>query len=655
MNSYGRFQTRLPRTLVVLALTIGLSGCGEIEADDSSEDRSEEVWEEGPAEFCEGNTRHRWSLDDPEDVHFFPDPLILAENEGSPTGFRIEVSEETVPWLEAVPDLLADGVQSFNGRSGFGSVGGILLRFEGPGIETGPSDLEESLSGGGWILAEIRDSGEVTRVPFEVEILEEGATAIVWPLRPLRMGATHAFVVTREASDREGNCIQPSPVTAALLARNPLEHPHGEEVGLRMQQVLETLEIQRREVSILLPLTVHAEPLDWLEIIAEEDSVPIEWGNVEGCTVESGLEECTVWMSVTDRRDATGNVRLGVSAEPQWTPVTFWRPEGVVGPTPVVMYGHGLSSTRTEGRFAAELFAEYGVTTVAMDAISHGDHPSAEGGSSTTAALGFLGIDLTSVSINPSLLRGNFEQTNLDRRRLVRHLVERPDWDGDGEADVDPSKLGYLGVSLGAILGSQLLATSPEFDAAIFSVGGGRLMNIVTDTSELDAYFGLITVLIGSEERFARLVPIAQHIIDPADPALWGAHILEDRLDGAEPPHLLSQVAMEDEVVPISAGHMMARSLSLPHMLPIAEEVPTLESVEGPLEANGPEGRTIGFFQFDRVSNSGSIVPATHVATPKSLEAQWQMKEYFRLWLETGIPVIKNPYSALETPVLEEN
>ena len=272
----------------------------------------------------------------------------------------------------------------------------------------------------------------MTRLPFEVEILEEGATAVVWPLRPLEMGAHHVFVMTNEALDREGNCIQPSPVTASLLARDTVEHPNGEAVGLRMQQTLETLEIPRAEVSILIPFVVHAEPLDWLEIIAEEDSAPIEWGDVEGCSVEDGLEECTVWMSVTDRRDEEGNVRLGVSVEPEWTPVTFWRPEGSSGPTPVVMYGHGLSSTRTEGRFAAQLFAEYGVTTVAMDAISHGDHPSAEGGNSTTAALGFLGIDLASVSINPSLLRGNFEQTNLDRRRLVRHLVERPDWDGDG-------------------------------------------------------------------------------------------------------------------------------------------------------------------------------------------------------------------------------
>ena len=215
---------------------------------------------------------------------------------------------------------------------------------------------------------------------------------------------------------------------------------------------------------------------------------------------------------------------------------------------------------------------------------------------------------------------------------------------------MEPAQLGYLGVSLGAILGSQLLATSPEFDAAIFSVGGGRLMNIVTDTSELDAYFGVITALIGSEERFERLVPIAQHIIDPADPALWGAHILEDRLDGAVPPHLLFQVAMEDEVVPISAGHMMARSLRLPHLLPIAQEVPTLQGVEGPSKEMD---RKVEPWDFSSLTGFPLRNPSSRQPMwppPKSPEAQWQMKEYFRAWLDTGVPVIKNPYSALKLP-----
>ena len=130
---------------VLFGVLIVLSGCADPEAGGPAEDASlseessdsqdlfeEPSWDEGPAVFCESETIHRWSLEDPEDVHFFPDPLLQIEDATSPTGFRIVLSEETIPWLESVPDILSDGVQSFDGRSGFGSVGDFFSGLRGP-------------------------------------------------------------------------------------------------------------------------------------------------------------------------------------------------------------------------------------------------------------------------------------------------------------------------------------------------------------------------------------------------------------------------------------------------------------------------------------------------------------------------------------------
>jgi hypothetical protein len=87
-------------------------------------------------------------------------------------------------------------------------------------------------------------------------------------------------------------------------------------------------------------------------------------------------------------------------------------------------------------------------------------------------------------------------------------------------------------------------------------------------------------------------------------------------------------------------------------MSPIAESVDLLAPTEGPLAGNGAEGTTQGFFQFDRVTNRGSVGPAYHVETPTSDEGKLQMRWFLDSALETGVPEIIDPFAELETPAL---
>jgi hypothetical protein len=105
-------------------------------------------------------------------------------------------------------------------------------------------------------------------------------------------------------------------------------------------------------------------------------------------------------------------------------------------------------------------------------------------------------------------------------------------------------------------------------------------------------------------------------------------------------------------VVPKTSGAAMARALGLPHMQPVAESVPLLTEVDGPLAGNGPDAATHAFFQFDRVTDGARTVPATHIATPTSPECQLQMERFLQGWLEEGTPEVINPYDELGTPEL---
>jgi hypothetical protein len=137
--------------------------------------------------------------------------------------------------------------------------------------------------------------------------------------------------------------------------------------------------------------------------------------------------------------------------------------------------------------------------------------------------------------------------------------------------------------------------------------------------------------------------------VDAGDPAVWSAHVLEDRLVGERAPDVLMPVSLTDEVVPPPAGRAMARALKLPHLQPVAESVDGLEPVEGALTANAG-GVTAAYFQFDRVSEGDGAVPSNHDNLQWSPEGRWMARQFFESWLADGRATIREPYGPVGTP-----
>ena len=153
----------------------------------------------------------------------------------------------------------------------------------------------------------------------------------------------------------------------------------------------------------------------------------------------------------------------------------MYLPEGE-GPFPVVVYGHGIVDDRFTAKKSAELLTPIGFAVVAIDAPHHGAHPTAASGEGDPidAALGLLGADLDTLSLDTKQIRNNFRQAACDKLQMLRLLEDNPDIDGDGTADLDMSQIGYHGVSLGGIMGPELLVLRPDISAALLSVPGGR-------------------------------------------------------------------------------------------------------------------------------------------------------------------------------------
>ena len=595
--------------------------------------------------FCEGAVAHRWdplSVDEPE---LFPDGLLTRADPTSPTGRRLDVSPEAAPWAAQTPLVLRDALLSLNRLSGFGAMGGVLLRFTGP-VSGVPATADDSLTGTGWQFWDL--GGDVpVRVAFEARVLEGGLTVVLWPLMPLRLDTLHVVVVTRDARADDGACIAPAPTTRALLTGAPAL-PNAERLAAfapAYRDALRRVGVEPAQVSALTVYPTHDDLAPVRFAAASVLAQPVAWGPPGACRESDGVVECEASTTVLDYRDASGSVDGTVVPTEGTIPVTWWRPAHGPGPFPVVVYGHGLDSHRDEGRFIAERVAELGIAVVAMDAVEHGDHPATAADALGQDAMRFLGLDLAHLRIDAPRLAGNFNQTNIDRLRLIGLLRQDGDPDGDGVVDLDPSRIAYLGASLGAMCGAGLLALSPDLDAAVLAVGGARLISVVTDTDAIAEYRPLINALVGSPERFDRFVSVAQHVVDAADPGTWSAHVLHDRFDGRVAPSVLASFGMNDEVVPPSAGRALARALGAPHLAPVQVPVELVPVIDADRVVGNLEGgtRTAAFFQLATVTRRGEVVPATHSDTAKSDEVTAQMRAFFGAWLAGEVPVIVRP------------
>ena len=603
-----------------------------------------------PSVFCEGATEQKYDPFASTEVELFPDDVLTRDDPESPTGLRLDLDPEKVAWVGEIPRLFGASVVEMSGLSGFGNHGAVVMRFTAP-VEPLPSGAAASTETDSVMLFDLEAEPPV-RVPFEVTYAEDGATAIVQPMGPMRAGARHGLAITTAHKAADGDCIAPSATLQSILT--------GETEDARLQRVvpgyarlLEAASIEPGAVSAATVFTTHREHDIFAAITADVQARDYAWDAPAECEVTERWRRCEGTFTAWDYRDDLAISTPTPKAE--WTlNVSMWLPLEPEGPVATLFVGHGLGSGRSQAGQLADLWTEDGYAIVAMDAMRHEDHPTSTGGDGSDTALGFLGLNLTGLQANGRQLLGNFNQTVVDRLQGLRLIRQNPDVDGDGVVDLDVDRIGYYGVSLGGILGPGLATLDPELDMAVWQVPGGHLSKFITASGDLEQFMPVISNLVGGEDRFARLIPLLQAAIDSADPATWAPSILEERIGGGGPIDLLVACSTGDNVVPAPTGVYLARALGLSHVGQVVFGDDLLPQVAAPVKGNVYGGEsTAGYTQFDRVTNE-RLEFSEHSNMPLSLEAQHQARAFIEPWAEGRDPQIIDPYDALGTPPLEE-
>lgn len=249
-------------------------------------------------------------------------------------------------------------------------------------------------------------------------------------------------------------------------------------------------------------------------------------------------------------------------------------PEGE--PLPVVIFGHGLMTERRFVLAIGDALAAEGLAAIAVDFPYHGNrthcvwsgpqclvNPLDQTGDmicpspcdrGTTCAPDGRCVDSAGegnalntwpivsfpqasggafVDVNEMVgTRDHFYQAITDLSALKRSL-EQGDWKSAIGHEIAPS-VGYVGQSLGGILGSVFASVHPDVGRVVLNVPGADLIDLFRESvvfrSHFDAFLAREEIERGSEEH-DRILNIGRWIMDPIDPQSFADYLVTESFE----------------------------------------------------------------------------------------------------------------------------
>jgi cephalosporin-C deacetylase-like acetyl esterase len=241
------------------------------------------------------------------------------------------------------------------------------------------------------------------------------------------------------------------------------------------------------------------------------------------------------------------------SARDQRVPAFFVlpknRPEGQKLPCVILM--HGLGGDKTMLKMLWPMLTNAGYALFAIDAQYHGERKPKD-------PLPFFGV-------YPYYSRDALIQTVIDLRRAIDYLETR--------AEIDPKRIGYIGASMGGILGAIFAGVDERVQAPVLLVAGGN-WKIMMEKSVLSIFRE------NRENRPSKEIERALKAMEVVDPIHWVGRI--------SPRPVLMINGDADDVVPVEANKALHEAAREPkkiiwykggHAPPAAELPNVLNSV----------------------------------------------------------------------------
>jgi len=456
------------RGLVVAAAVLAVVGCAP-------------TWKlPGPVATACGTPSYSCALPYPAQRYQVSDPTTA-------TGVRVQVPEATFP--AAVIGQLGPGgtlADAERGADGFSPLGPVVFQFpDGVDPTSVPSD------GGDVITVTDLDTG--ARVPLRAEVApttdERGrrGVLVLWPRTTWPYGAEVRAAVGPGLRSAEGAAAMPWVAETSFTVRS---------------------------------LASITDDVDRMAAAVRADEHPVR-NLLVSPPVMGGAAIVTGQVASTDFRDDRGVVPNDGSAQGRrrWLDFLVTLPDRPAGPAgaPVVIYGHGISTTKESALIVAARNAERGVATIGIDVPNHGSRAYEDGPLFEIIYPTHLG-QVTTMTMQGELDHLSLLMAVQSSLRDLDAVPFRSSTDhGDGVADLDVSRVFYQGTSMGGFLGTTFVGLAPEIDGAFVQVPGAGILDTIYHSLLWGIFDDLLPAGAGPGDGMA-LIAGAQALLDRSDP-----------------------------------------------------------------------------------------------------------------------------------------
>jgi dienelactone hydrolase len=221
-------------------------------------------------------------------------------------------------------------------------------------------------------------------------------------------------------------------------------------------------------------------------------------------------------------------------AQNNTVPADYYVPNGIrpgEAKRPAVICMHILDGNEPLTDLVCSMLAKRGIPAISFKLPYYGSRGTAKGPQI--------------LAENPKLFAGAIVQAGEDIRRTFDLLASRP--------EVDPERIGIVGISLGGIIGASAAGAEPRIHRAGLILAGGDLLTIVHHARETRDLSTMIQKLPPPERAEVEAE------IAAADPLRFAA-ALRPR---AQAGHVLMINAAVDEVIPRACTEKLAKALGI--------------------------------------------------------------------------------------------
>jgi hypothetical protein len=557
-------------------------------------------------------------------MHFMEDDPTTA------TGHRVAVTAEAAPANAREAQGLLDWINQADGVS---RITSFTTVFPDAPLDTSnlptPFDLEASMGPESPVQLIDMDTGE--RIPVWAEIEQRGATPaeqalVLRPMRGMPFGHRVAAVITDTLRHQDGAVPASPPAFAALRDGRPTDSDSIERrrpsfdtlfalleaqgmsrdrVVLAWQAVVLSRETAQDALPAMVELAAAGVDTNAPELTitacyshAEEDRDPLGLDcALDDPRTDAPLNPLT-WRRIFGEvalpnflgpdgrvtRDAAGQpVQQGtVHAEFVVNVPASLRGAGE-GAAPLVTFGHGL--LMDPGFYIADDDDYNGQMVLAdrLGAIFIGTRWTGLSSTDLGQAAGVILDPDTAPAFADTLMQGIVHQILMVpfvEHALMHHPLLSAD-DGSGSL-VDPTRLGYTGISQGGIYGTTLMALSPYVQTGVLHVPASGYVHLLPHSTEFATFQALLDAQVPDLHEQQVFFAFGQRVFDAGDPINHIAHVVDDPLTPLGPKNALWQCAVGDMLAPWFGCDALMRTGGIPTADPEVWPVWGLDPISTP-------------------------------------------------------------------------